>query len=71
MGKVTNNNKSQNDEVESRKVFYRGGVARSSDEVAVMAMEQRGNIILLDTENNWGTRRIGWARANNTRYPKR
>jgi len=24
-----------------------------------MAMEQRGNIILLDTENNWETRRIG------------
>jgi hypothetical protein len=33
-------------------VFYRGGVIRSSEEVAVMAMERRDNIILLDTENN-------------------
>ena len=32
-------------------MFYRGGVIRSSEEVAVMAMEQRDSIILLDTEN--------------------
>ena len=44
--------KLQKDKVESRKVFYRGGVIRSSEEVAVMAMERRDNIILLDTENN-------------------
>ena len=44
--------KLQKDEVESRNVFYRGGVTRSSVEVVVMTIEQRGNIILLDTENN-------------------
>ena len=42
----------KNDEAESRNVFYRGGVTRSSDEVVVMTMEQRGNIILLCTDNN-------------------
>ena len=42
----------EKEEYESGNVFYRGGVTRSSDEVVVMTMEQRGNIILLDTENN-------------------
>lgn len=38
--------------------YVGGGVARSSDEGAVMTLEQSGNIILLETDNNWKTRRI-------------
>lgn len=37
--------KSQKDETESREVFCRGGVIRSSFEVSVMEMEQRDDII--------------------------
>ena len=37
--------KSQKDKAESRKVACRGGAIRSSDEVAVMVMEQRDGII--------------------------
>ena len=34
-------------------MWYRGGGTRSSDEVTVMAMEQRGVIIQPNADNNW------------------
>lgn len=42
---------------ESTKVQLRGGRARSSNETAVMAAEQRGSIIRLRPTANWATRR--------------
>lgn len=45
--------KSQKDKAESREVHHRGGDIRSSDEVSVMEMEQRGVIIQLDFDNNY------------------
>jgi len=50
--------KPQNGKVESNDALCRGGGARSSDEVAVMAMEQRGTVIQLDIDNNCESRRI-------------
>ncbi|NLO72434.1 MAG: hypothetical protein GX102_16130 [Porphyromonadaceae bacterium] len=50
--------KSQKDKAESRDTVYRGGDARSSDEIPVMGMEQRGIIIQLihmSTVNTGGT----------------
>jgi hypothetical protein len=34
-------------------VWYRDGDTRSSDEIAVMVMEQRGVVIQLEADNNW------------------
>lgn len=42
---------------ESSDALSRGGAVRSSDEVAVMAMERRGRVIQVDQHVNWETRR--------------
>lgn len=46
------------------KALCRGGGVRSSNEAAVMAVEQRGTVIQLRTENNCESRRIRRERAS-------
>jgi len=41
----------------STNAMYRGGVTRSSDEGAVMALERRGGIVQLYLLVNWSYRR--------------
>lgn len=62
--------KSQNGKAESRKVICRGGVIRSSDEVTVMVMEQRDDIISLEIREQLGKTGGFDERKQTIRYTK-
>jgi len=51
---------------ESTKAGHRGGVARSSDEGAVMALEQRGGIVQFELREQLETGGLTWNKQSCT-----